>query len=94
VQNQAARELAAAFLLSVIFSILAWLARQTRLRRVVPVLAFTLTVMICAIVGGCHSYNSTANVIPFTPTGTYTLTVHGFVQNASRGFTMTLVVDN
>ncbi len=33
-------------------------------------------------------------MIPYTPTGTYTLTVHGFVQNASRGFTMTLVVDN
>lgn len=92
-QNHAASELAA-FLLAVIFSILVWHARQTRLRRVVPVLAFTLSVAICAIVGGCHSYNSTASVTPFTPTGTYTLTVHGFVQNASRGFTMTLVVDN
>jgi len=64
------------------------------LRHVVPVLAFTVAVTICAILGGCHSYNSTASVTPFTPTGTFTLTVHGFVQNASRGFTMTLVVDN
>jgi hypothetical protein len=60
----------------------------------VPALAFTFVLAICATVAGCHHYNSTANIIPYTPTGTYTLTVHGFVQNASRGFTMTLVVDN
>jgi len=93
-RNQGAGELAAALLLAAIFCILVWLARQTRMRRVVPVLAFTVAVTICAILGGCHSYNSTASVTPFTPTGTFTLTVHGFVQNASRGFTMTLVVDN
>ena len=93
-RNQGAGELAAALLLAAIFCILVWLARQTRLRRVVPVLAFTVAVTICAILGGCHSYNSSASVTPFTPTGTFPLTVHGFVQNASRGFTMTLVVDN
>jgi len=58
------------------------------------VVPLTLAVAICAVLGGCHGTSSTANVIPYTPTGTYTLTVHGFVQNASRGFTMTLVVDN
>lgn len=93
-RNQGAGELAEALLLVAIFCILVWLARQTRLRRVVLVLAFTAAVTICAILGGCHSYNSSGSVIPFTPTGTFTLTVHGFVQNASRGFTMTLVVDN
>ncbi len=93
-RSQDARESAAALLLAAIFCILVWLARQPRLRRVVPVIAFTVAVTICAILGGCHSYHSTASVTPFTPTGTYTLTVHGFVQNASRGFTMTLVVDN
>jgi hypothetical protein len=93
-RNQAARELAAAVLLAVIFSSLVWLVRQTRLSRKVTVLALTLAVAICAALGGCHNTNSTANVIPYTPTGTYTLTVHGFVQNASRGFTMTLVVDD
>jgi sugar lactone lactonase YvrE len=93
-RNQDAGELAAALLLAAIFCILVWLARQTRLRRVVPVLAVTLAIAISAILGGCHSYNSAASVTPFTPTGTFTLTVHGFVQNASRGFTMTLVVDN
>jgi sugar lactone lactonase YvrE len=94
VQNQAALALAAAFLLAVMFPILLWVVRQTRLPRMVLVLVFTLAVAICATLGGCHHYNSTASVIPYTPTGTYTLTVHGFAQNASRGFTMTLVVDN
>ena len=93
-QNQAVRASAAAFLLAAICFILVWLVRQTHLRRMVPVLAFTVVAAICATVGGCHHYNSSASVIPYTPTGTYTLTVHGFVQNASRGFTMTLVVDD
>ncbi len=93
-RSQAARELAAAVLLAVIFSSLVWLVRQTRLSRKVTLLALTVAVAICAVLGGCHGTSSTANVIPYTPTGTYTLTVHGFVQNASRGFTMTLVVDN
>jgi hypothetical protein len=92
-QDRVARELAAAFLLAVFF-LWVWLVRQTCLPRMVPALAFTFVVAICATVAGCHHYNSTANVIPYTPTGTYTLTVHGFVQNASRGFTMTLVVNN
>lgn len=93
-RNQPARELAAAVLLAVIFFSLVWLARETRLSRKGTVLALTLAIAICAVLGGCHHTTSTANVIPYTPTGTYTLTVHGFVQNASRGFTMTLVVDN
>ena len=87
-------ELAAAALLAAMFSILALLTRQKRLPRMVPVLTFTFAVAICAVLAGCHHYNSTANIIPYTPTGTYTLTVHGFVQNASRGFTVTLVVDD
>jgi len=93
-QNRAARGLAAVFLLAVIFCFLVWLARQTRLPRMVSVLALTFVVAICGTVGGCNHTNSTANIIPYTPTGAYSLTVHGFVQNASRGFTMTLVVDN
>ena len=93
-RNQAVRELAAAVLLAVILFSLVWLVRQTRLSRKVTVVPLTVAVAICAVLGGCHGTSSTANVIPYTPTGTYTLTVHGFVQNASRGFTMTLVVDN
>src|SRR5580704_10848383 len=90
---QAAAELAAIILLAAMFSIPALLARQKRLPRTIPALTLTFAVAICAVLAGCHHYNSAANVIPFTPTGTFPLTVHGFVQNASRGFTMTLVVD-
>jgi sugar lactone lactonase YvrE len=92
-QIQAATELAAAVLLATMFSVLALLTRQKRLPRIIPALTFTVAVAICAAVAGCHNSNSTANVIPFTPTGTFPLTVHGFAQNASRGFTVTLVVD-
>jgi sugar lactone lactonase YvrE len=91
---QTMSELTAVLLLAAMYSVLALFARQKRVLRVVSILAFGCIVAICATLGGCHSYNSTANVIPFTPTGTFPLTVHGFVQNASRGFTMTLVVDN
>jgi sugar lactone lactonase YvrE len=93
-QNRLAHELAGAFSLVAIFFLLVWLIRQPRLPRMVPVLAFSFVVAICATVAGCHHYNSSTNIIPYTPTGTYTLTVHGITQNASRGFTMTLVVDN
>ena len=75
------------------FSILALLTWKKRLPRMVPVLTLTFAVAICAVLVGCGSHNSTANIIPYTPQGTYSLTVHGFAQNASRGFTMTLVVD-
>jgi sugar lactone lactonase YvrE len=82
-----------AILLAVMFLILALLTRQKRLPRVVLVLPLTFAVVLCAVIGGC-GHSSTTSVIPFTPTGTYPLTVHGFAQNASRGFTMTLVVDD
>ncbi len=75
------------------FVLLASLTRQQRVSRMVPVLTLTFAVAICAVLVGCGSHNSTANIIPYTPQGTYSLTVHGFAQNASRGFTMTLVVD-
>jgi hypothetical protein len=90
---QAATELAAVILLATMFSILPLLSRQKSSKRTGPALTFTVAVAICAVLAGCHHYNSSANVIPFTPTGTFPLTVHGFAQNASRGFTMTLVVD-
>src|SRR5271170_4596048 len=90
---QAATAPATAVSLAVIFSILALLTRQKRLPRKVLVLTFTFAVAICAVLGGC-GHSSTTSVIPYTPTGTYPLTVHGFAQNASRGFTMTLVVDD
>ena len=90
--NQAAPALAAIVLI-VALSIVALLARQKRLPRMIVAVTFGAALAFCAVLGGCGHSNSTANVIPYTPTGTYTLTVHGSVQNASRGFTMTLVVD-
>jgi hypothetical protein len=93
-QTQARLEWAAVALLVMMSSVLGLMARQKRLSRMAAVFAFGFSVTICAALGGCHHYSSTASVIPYTPTGTYTLTVHGFAQNASRGFTMTLVVDD
>ncbi len=92
--TQMAANVAAVLLLAGMLCALALLARQKRLPRSIPVFALVCAAAICGAVGGCGSSNNTARVIPYTPTGTYTLTVHGFVQNASRGFTMTLVVDN
>jgi sugar lactone lactonase YvrE len=91
---QAATQLALVILLAAMFSILALFTRRIRLPRIIPAFTFTFAVAVCAVLAGCHHYNSAANVIPFTPTGTYQLTVHGFAQNASRGFTVTLVVDD
>ncbi len=91
---QATAALVAAVLLAAMFSLLALLSQNKRLRRMIPVLTFTCAIAICAVLVGCGSNNSTtANIIPYTPTGTYALTVHGFAQNGSRGFTMSLVVD-
>ena len=91
--NQAAPALAVSVVLIAALALLALLARQKRLPRMIVAVTFGAALAICAVLGGCGHSNSTANVIPYTPTGTYLLTVHGSVQNASRGFTMTLVVD-
>jgi sugar lactone lactonase YvrE len=92
--SEAPRAVAAASLMALLLSLMLWFVRQKRSQRMVALFAFGFSVAICAALGGCHHYSSSASVIPYTPTGTYTLTVHGFAQNASRGFTMTLVVDD
>lgn len=69
------------------------IARQKQLRRGATVLAFIFAAVMCATFVGCGGGSGTASVIPYTPTGTYPLTVHGSAQNAARGFTVTLVVD-
>lgn len=89
-----ALELAAILLLAVMFSTVTLLWRQKRLPRWVSVFAIACAVLISATLGGCgSSHSNTQTIIPYTPTGTYSLTVHGSAQNASRGYTMTLVVD-
>jgi sugar lactone lactonase YvrE len=61
-------------------------------RRAAGLLALLSLLAMAPVIAGCH-HSSTTATIPFTPTGTYTLTVQGSAQNAGRGFTVTLVVD-
>ncbi len=56
----------------------------------------TISVLVlCAIfavaLGGCHHSSTTG--ITVTPKGTYTLTAQGTAQGATRGFTVTLIVN-
>jgi hypothetical protein len=68
------------------------LARQRKfLRRYLAVSVVALALIIVTV-AGCGYHNNTATIIPFTPTGTFMLTVHGSAQNGARGYTCTLVV--
>ena len=60
-----------------------------RVRQSVSVVA--LFVLFGALLGGCHHSSTTGIVV--TPKGTTNLTVQGTAQNATRGFTVTLVVN-
>jgi sugar lactone lactonase YvrE len=55
-----------------------------------PALALAAVIVIAASVIGCHHNGNAA--IASTPVGTYNLTVTGTAQNASRGYTVTLIV--
>jgi hypothetical protein len=50
-----------------------------------------LFVLFVTILGGCH--HSSKSTIVVTPKGTTNLTIQGTAQNATRGFTVTLVVN-
>ena len=63
---------------------------QTFVRRYLAVSVVALALIIVTVTG-CGG-NKTATVIPFTPTGTFMLTVHGSAQNGARGYTCTLIV--
>ena len=56
--------------------------------RPLAVFAFALVI---ATVAGCGGGKS-KGTIPFTPVGTFTLTVQGSAQNGARGYTCTLIV--
>jgi sugar lactone lactonase YvrE len=73
--------------------ILVLVSRKNPTPRLASTLAVLLLLAMTAVIGGCHHSGSSAATIPFTPTGTYTLTVQGSTQNAARGFSVTLVVD-
>ena len=63
---------------------------QAFVRRHPAAAVFALALIIITIVG-CGG-GKAKGTIPFTPTGTYTLTVQGSAQDAARGFTCTLIV--
>ena len=73
--------------------ILVLVSRRIVTRPLASTLALLLLLAMTAVIGGCHQSGGSKATIPFTPTGTYTLTVQGSAQNAARGFTVTLVVD-
>lgn len=66
-------------------------ASQRELLRRHPALALFVFAAILVTVAGCKSKKSTGT-IPYTPTGTYKLTVQGAAQNGARGYTCTLIV--
>jgi hypothetical protein len=53
---------------------------------------FALSLIIITVAGCGSGSQKAATVIPFTPTGTFMLTVHGSAQNGARGYTCTLIV--
>jgi hypothetical protein len=67
------------------------LTRQRSFLRRHPATAVFALALIIITVAGCGG-SKTATIIPFTPTGTYMLTVQGSAQNAGRGYTCTLIV--
>jgi sugar lactone lactonase YvrE len=81
------------FLIVIAGLILVLVSRKNATRRLASTSALLLLLAMTAIIGGCHHNSSSQATTPFTPTGTYTLTVQGSAQNAARGFTVTLVVD-
>ena len=84
---------ASGFLIAIAGFIVSLIVPDCRSRQMAGALAFFLVLATMPVIIGCHHKSSTNSTIPFTPTGTYTLTVEGSAQNAARGFTVTLVVD-
>lgn len=85
--------LSVAFLIGIVCAMLIAVNPTRPSRRLSGILALLLLLAMTPMIVGCHHNSSTTNTIPFTPTGTYMLTVEGSAQNAGRGFTVTLVVD-
>jgi len=86
--------LAAGLLLAALAGLAIINLQQAPSRHFGGVAALIILASFAALLAGCNNSSGKAKpVIPYTPTGTYTLTVQGAAQNGSRGFTMTLVVD-
>jgi hypothetical protein len=68
------------------------LTRQKRFLRRHPAAAIFALALIIATVVGCGGSSNSKGTIPFTPTGTFSLTVQGSAQEGARGYTCTLIV--
>jgi hypothetical protein len=66
--------------------------RHQNLIRRHPGLALAVFAALVITIAGCGGSSKSKGTIPFTPTGTYKLTVQGSAQNAARGYTCTLIV--
>ncbi len=67
-------------------------AKQRTMIRRHPALTIALfAVLLIFTIAGCGGSKS-SGTIPYTPTGTYKLTVQGAAQNGARGYTCTLIV--
>jgi hypothetical protein len=65
--------------------------QEAFLRRHPAVMIFALALIIVTAVG-CGGSSNSKGTIPFTPTGTFMLTVQGSAQDGARGYTCTLIV--
>jgi hypothetical protein len=81
-----------ALLIGCTLFIFALTRQQAFLRKHPAAAVFALALIIITVVGCGGSSNQTKGVTPFTPTGTYQLTVQGSAQNGARGYTCTLIV--
>jgi sugar lactone lactonase YvrE len=78
-------------LLAVCSLFIVGLSRRGAFLRKHPALAIFALALVIATVAGCGGGKS-KGTIPFTPVGTYSLTVQGSAQNGARGYTCTLIV--
>ena len=99
VKTTVPRDLPTIFLMGLAFAAIILLSlpsiRRPSSPRLIALCALgVLLLAVTASMGGCgKGYSGSSSMIPYTPTGTYPLTVQGSAQNGSRGFTVTLVVD-
>jgi hypothetical protein len=68
------------------------LSRHNTFLRRHPAAAIFALALIIATVVGCGGGPKSKGTIPFTPTGTFSLTVQGSAQGGARGYTCTLIV--
>jgi sugar lactone lactonase YvrE len=76
-------------LAAIICAIFVFSVSGSGVKRTISVLA--VCAVFAVVLGGCHHTSTTGIVV--TPKGTYNFTIQGTAQGASRGFSVTMVVD-